>query len=102
QQRLFLLHDSRGHKYQRLRLQFHLLPLNIYNYGSTLLPVGEMRPGDYVLQFGALEGLHYDPASGLLTGNNQRWQALMLSQHELGRLFRLTRELPPVATGQRR
>ena len=100
-QRLFLLHDSRGHNYQRLRLQFHLLPLNIYNYGSTLLPVGEMRPGDYVLQFGALEELHYDPASSLLTGNNQRWQALLLSQHELGRLFRLTAELPPLATGQR-
>ena len=60
-----------------------------------------MRPGDYVLQFGALEELHYDPASSLLTGNNQRWQALLLSQHEQGRLFRLIAELPPLATGQR-
>ncbi len=37
--RIFLLHDDKGerHNYRRLRTQFHLLPHNIYNYGS--LPV---------------------------------------------------------------
>lgn len=101
-QRLFLLHDSRGHNYQRLRLQFHLLPLNIYNFGSSLLPPGEMRPGDHVLQLGSLEGLRYDPASGVLEDDRQRWQARLLDQREPGRLFRLLRPLPAATLETRR
>lgn len=100
-QRLFLLHNSRGHNYQRLRLQYHLLPLNIYNFGASLLPPGAMRPGDHVLQLGALEGLRYDPASGVLEDGQQRWQARLLGQHELGRLFRLVRPLPSTASERR-
>lgn len=46
--RVFLLHDSSGHNFYRLRLQHHLLPLNVYNFGSTP-PPGQLRPDDYVL-----------------------------------------------------
>ena len=99
--RLFLLHGSEGHNFQRLRLQYHLLPLNVYNFGSALLPPGEMRPGDYLLQFGPLERLRYDAPSGVLEDDRQRWQAHLLDQRELGRLFRLVRPLSPWAEAQR-
>lgn len=46
--RLYILHDSDWNDYLRLRLNYHLLPLNAYNFGRYPLPE-YMRPGDRVL-----------------------------------------------------
>jgi len=88
-QRVFLLHDSRGHNYWRLRLQFHLLPRNIYNFGRELLPPGRMRPGDYVLLLDPLEDIRFDARRGVLTDGEHQWPARRVDRHPFGRLYRL-------------
>ena len=47
--RLFLLHNSKGHNFYRLRLQYHLLPLNVHNFSRPFPPWEELRMGDYLL-----------------------------------------------------
>lgn len=90
--RLFLLNDAdSGHSYRRLRMQFHLLPLNIYNFGKQLLPPGRMRPGDYVLLLQPATAVRFDPARGVLEDSRQRYRATLLDEHPEGRLFRLGR-----------
>ena len=88
-QRLFILHDSRGHNYWRLRLQFHLLPMNVYNFGGRLLPAGKMRPGDHVLVLDRIEGLQFEAECGVLAGAEQQWPAVRVDRHPFGRLYRL-------------
>ena len=88
-QRLFILHDSRGHNYWRLRLQFHLLPMNVYNFGRRLLPAGKMRPGDYVLVLDRIEGLEFEAECGVLADAGQQWPAVRVDRHPFGRLYRL-------------
>ena len=65
---LFDQPDLEVHNYQRIRLQYHLLPHNIYNYGSVPKKrfVGK---GDYILVLGANPDLRFEPHSGKL-----RWQ----------------------------
>ena len=63
--RVFLLHNSSGHNFYRLRLQHHLLPLNVYNFGSTP-PPGQLRPDDYVLLLDA-------PNPGSMSSVMQQW-----------------------------
>lgn len=87
--RLFILHDSRGHNFWRLRLQFHLLPMNIHNFGHRLLPAGEMRAGDYVLELERIEGLRFDAECGVLADAERQWPAVLVDRHPFGRLYRL-------------
>ncbi|MDZ7790907.1 MAG: hypothetical protein U5L08_10525 [Xanthomonadales bacterium] len=85
--RVFILQDSRGHNFWRLRLQFHLLPSNIYNFGHELLP--EMQSGDYAVLLGEFGDLRFDATSGLLRDGEQAWQAQLIDRHRYGRVFRL-------------
>lgn len=85
--RVFILHDSRGHNFWRLRLHFHLLPSNIYNFGHELLP--EMKPGDYAVLLGEFDNLRFDAARGLLHDGEQAWKAKLIDRHRDGRVFRL-------------
>lgn len=85
--RIFLLHDSRGHNFWRLRLQFHLLPRNIYNFGSELLP--EMRSGDYVVVLGEIDDIRFDAARGLLSDGDLAWRAQLVDRHSDGRVYHL-------------
>lgn len=88
--RLFLLNDAdSGHSYRRLRLQFHLLPLNIYNFGRQLLPPDRMRPGDHVLLLQPATAVRFDPVRGVLEDSRQGYRAILLDEHAEGRLFRL-------------
>lgn len=93
--RVFLLNDlDVGHKYHRLRLQFHLLPLNIHNYGRYLLPPGQMRPGDHVLLLEPATTVEFDVVNGLLEDAFFRYRATRLLKHPLGALYRLEPPLP--------
>jgi hypothetical protein len=65
--RLFLLRDAVGHDYHRLRLQYHLLPLNVYNFGTTLPAPDDVRPGDHLALLDNPEAVRFDPGRDLLT-----------------------------------
>lgn len=95
--RLFLLNDEdRGHQYHRLRLQFHLLPLNVYNFGRKLLPPGQMRPGDHVLLLQPASAVRFDPRSSQLEDGEYRYRATQLDSYAKGQLFRLEASLTPM------
>ncbi len=85
--RIFLLHDSRGHNFWRLRLQFHLLPRNIYNFGSELLP--EMRSGDHVVVLGEISDIRFDAERGVLSDGEIDRRAQLVDRHSDGRVYRL-------------
>jgi len=95
--RLFLLSETQAHHdYRRLRLQYHLLPLNIYNYGDRLLPAGQMRPGDHVLALAPTRTIRYRAQQGWLTDGERQHRAILLDEHPQGRLFRLTLQKPRI------
>ena len=102
--RLFMLHNSRGHNFQRLKLQYYLLPHNIYNLG-TLPPEGAVREGDYILALVPVPGLEFHGGRSLL-----RWDegapvsATLEHSHPMGKLFRVAADPaapPEPVTGAR-
>ena len=84
---MFILHDSVGHNFDRLKMQYYLLPHNVYNYGS--LPPGELvKEGDYVLVLGAIAGLEYSSEeSALKWGSHGRLPATLKHAHARGNLY---------------
>ena len=102
--RLFMLHNSQGHNFQRLKLQYYLLPHNIYNL-SILPPEGAVREGDYILALVPVPGLEFHGGRSLL-----RWDegapvpATLEHSHPMGKLFRVAADpaAPPApVTGAR-
>ena len=88
--RIFILHDSEGHNYWRLRAQYHLLPHNIYNYGRYPQPK-HIRNGDWILLLGDIEGLFYNSGTETLSwANNQQLSASLKDDHPLGRLLQFS------------
>lgn len=67
--RVFILHDSDGHNYERLKTQYYLLPNNIYNEGQ-IPPVHAVRINDYILVLGKNPAISYTESSHRLTWNN--------------------------------
>lgn len=63
--RLFILHDSYDQNLDRLKMQYYLLPHNIYNFG-LLPPEKSLRKGDYLLTLGPIPGLEYDRKESVL------------------------------------
>ena len=57
-QRIFILHRA-DNSAARLRLQYHLLPHNIYNFDSQPA-IEALQKGDYIVTVGKLPDLHYD------------------------------------------
>lgn len=90
--RLFLLHDSVGHNFWRLRMQYHLLPYNIYNYGRRLQSAGTFEAGDFILVLEAVEGLRFDADSGRLSDGEHRIAVERMDRHPSGTLFRVSGE----------
>ncbi|RLA58760.1 MAG: hypothetical protein DRR04_10190 [Gammaproteobacteria bacterium] len=91
--RIFLLHDDKGerHNYRRLRTQFHLLPYNIYNYGS-LPPRKHIRDGDYILVLGSINSLTFQSSENLMTwGERGRLEVEIVDEHPVGRLYQVGR-----------
>jgi hypothetical protein len=93
--RVFILHDSRGHNFWRLRLQFHLLPINIYNFGHELLP--EMQAGDHAVLLGEFDDIRFDSARGVLRDGDRAWRAELIDRHPSGRVFRLVSRVDTAA-----
>lgn len=96
-QRLFLLHDTdQVHDYTRLRMQFHLLPLNIFNFGNQLEALVHGRPGDHVLLLSPVAGVRYHSREGLLSDNRFSLAATPVDIQSLGQLFRLEAPASPI------
>jgi hypothetical protein len=87
--RLFVLHDSKGHHYWRLRLQFHLLPHDIFNFGRTLERADRMRDGDHLLLLGELGEIAFDGATGVLRDDEGRVPVARVDRHRFGTLYRV-------------
>jgi hypothetical protein len=99
--RLFILHNSRGHNFQRLKLQYYLLPHNIYNL-DTLPPAGAVREGDYILALVPVPGLEFHAGRSLLRwGGGDPVPATLEHTHPMGKLFRLA-DVPGTAASEPR
>lgn len=87
--RIFLLKDSYGHDFERLKLQFYLLPLNIYNYGKYP-PEEAVKAGDYILTLGPLPKLRFDQSEQRLNWKKGRTLHVeSVDEHAMGRLYRV-------------
>lgn len=87
--RIFVLHDSKGHHYWRLRLQFHLLPHDIFNFGRSLERADRMRAGDHLLLLGELGEIVFDPAADVLKDGEGRVPVARVDRHRFGALYRV-------------
>lgn len=85
--RIFILRQSQGHDYLRLRAQYHLLPHNSFNYGY-FPPRGKPRPGDFILVLDSIEALRYE-GGALRWGAIGRVDATLLDSDPIGQLYRV-------------
>lgn len=85
--RLFILHDSEEHNYERLKVQYYLLPHNIYNYGR-LPPGTKIKPGDFILKLGEVPDLNYQQnPDRLVWGKTGKLAVTLLDNDSQGQLF---------------
>ena len=95
-QRIFIVHDSEGHNIARLRLQYHLLPHNIYNFGRELKP-RFAQAGDYIILLGSVPGVTYLPSETRLQNDDgASIPAQAVQRSSFASVFRV---LPPGGTG---
>ena len=89
-QRIFIVHDSKGHQYRRLRLQYHLLPHNVYNYWRT--PEARfVREGDYIILLERVPGVrHSHDQELLLVDGGNDIPAKQVYQSPMLTVFRVT------------
>lgn len=85
--RIFLLHEAERRGYRRLRTQFHLLPHNIYNFGS-LPRASSLQAGDYLLVLDEIEQLSYLQDQGVLTWNGESLPVELIDARAPGALYR--------------
>jgi hypothetical protein len=87
--RLFLLRESVAHNYHRLRLQYHLLPLNVYNFGSALPDPAAVREGDFLALLDSPGDVRFDAERGALVDGDVVVPAEPMFDGERLSLFRL-------------
>ncbi len=86
---VFILKEAAGHDFQRLRLQYHLLPHNVYNFGRYP-PVNGPDAGDYLIVLGDIPGLGFAAETGLLHWHSGRHLSVQrLDQNRVGTLYRV-------------
>ena len=87
--RLFILHDSEGHNYDRLKVQYYLLPHNIYNFGRVP-PIPGVTSGDYILVLGDIADLEFQERSGRLIWGEGNWLGVRRAdQDSIGNLYKV-------------
>jgi hypothetical protein len=90
--RIFLIHDneeSEIHDFERLRLQYHLLPHNVHNFWRHP-DKRYIRPGEHILVLGRIRALRYDASSRqLIWGEGFSLPVQRLDRHKLGALYRV-------------
>jgi hypothetical protein len=88
--RIFLLHDSEQRTYTRLKLQYYLLPHNVFNY-DRFPDKKASRVGDYILVLGAVDGLEFSPRRKALKWEGKSLRVKLVDSHTSGKLYRVTR-----------
>jgi len=86
--KIFILHNSQGHNFYRLKTQYYLLPHNIYNFNHWQ-PDQLIQPGDYILALGAVPGLFFDVSKGELRWQDNILTVAVVDQDPLGTLMRV-------------
>ena len=78
-----------GHDFDRIKLQYYLLPHNIHNFYSS--PKWQhVDQGDYVLYLNPVEQPPYDADQGKLAIEGDEFiDAELVHQHARGRLYRI-------------
>jgi hypothetical protein len=77
------------HDFDRLKLQYYLLPHNIHNFGKRPY-LHHSQSSDYLLLLYPVDDFEYDPQEQTLSlGNGEFLAAQLVHDHALGRLFRL-------------
>jgi hypothetical protein len=87
--RVFLLEDTPHRTYKRLKLQYYLLPHNIYNY-DRFPQQKAIHDGDYILVLGEIDGLEYDSGSQTLNWSNKTLKVKQTDTHALGNIYQVT------------
>lgn len=87
--RLFLVHDSTRHDFHRLRAQYHLLPLNVYNFGHDLPDPADVRAGDYLLVLDETDRVRFDAEHGMLRDAETALPARVVARQPRMTLYRL-------------
>lgn len=87
--RIFILHRLKGHQLQRLKIQYHLLPNNIYNFGKY--PLDEhVQAGDFIMVLGNIPDLEYSPQDQALRWENDKaLPVTLIDQDEQGMLYQV-------------
>ncbi len=89
-ERIFLVHNSQGHNYYRLRLQYFLLPANIYNFGRNLPDPNDVNPGDYVILLQDVSDARYISSERKLHQGTRVLGAVEVDRHNLGKTYRIS------------
>lgn len=98
--RIFILHDSDGHEYSRLKTQYYLLPHNVFNFGRTPPALG-VRGDDFILALGDNPALRHEASSHVLAwdeGRSLPVEEIMV--HPRGRLYRVSEAAASAGTGR--
>lgn len=85
--RIFIVHPSLGHNFERLRLQFHLLPLNIYNFGR-FPPTNHLKEGDFLLIFNT-QRIKYRPKHEVLVWGKRRLRVNLFESNDTFSLYKV-------------
>jgi hypothetical protein len=88
-QKIFILHDSSDFNFERLKMQYYLLPHNVFNYGKSP-PKRYTREGDLILVLGQVNGLDYDDIKErLVWGDRGRLPVELVDMSDMGSLYRV-------------
>ncbi|TGD72475.1 hypothetical protein E4634_13150 [Mangrovimicrobium sediminis] len=91
--KVHLLNEEGRRGYRRLKLQYYLLPHNIFNFGKH--PIREsLREGDYLIVLDEVPGLRFDRGRGELRWGDQALPVVRVDRRAPGSVYRYRGETP--------
>jgi hypothetical protein len=87
--RIVILHESRGHNFERLKAQYYLLPNNVYNRGNRLPDVNADNT-DYILVLGEVPRVKFNAKDNTLVSRSgkRKLRVETLDRDAMGTLYR--------------
>ena len=86
--KIFVLHNSSRHNFERLKTQYYLLPHNIYNF-NRWQSHQQLQPGDYILALGTVPGLSFSERDHQLSWEDTRLAVTVADRDPRGTLYRV-------------
>ena len=84
--RIFLLNGEPHRTYKRLKLQYYLLPHNIFNFDQYPRP-GSVQAEDYLITLGEIEGLKFNADTSRLAWSQHSLPVKQLDHGEHGSVY---------------